>query len=71
MVCKPAKPLVLDGPTVYMATKRLAKRAIRDIAETISGQLPATFGEDVLKRISDATYVTTFADRVAFLETLQ
>ena len=64
------KAFALDG-IVGMAAKRLTKRAIRDIVETVSGELPATFADDVLKRISAATYVTTFADRVAFMETLQ
>lgn len=64
------KAFALDG-IVGMAAKRLTKRAIRDIVETVSGELPATFADDVLKRISAATYVTTFADRVAFTETLQ
>ena len=54
-----------------MATKRLTKCAIRGIAETVSEQLPATFAKDVLKRTSAAKYVTTFADRVAFMEMLQ
>ena len=31
----------------------------------------ATFIEEVLKKISAAAYVTTFADCVAFTETLQ
>ena len=44
-----------------------AKRAIRDIAEVISGEVPATFTEEVVRRISAAT----FADPVAFTETLQ
>ena len=59
------KAFALDG-IVGMAAERLTKRAIRDIVETVSGELPATFADDVLKRISAATYVTTFADRVAF-----
>ena len=54
---------MLDGT----ARKRLTKRAIWGIGETISGQLPATFAEDVLK-ISVATYVTVFADRLAFMD---
>ena len=46
--------------------KRLTKRVIGKISEKISG-----FGEDVLKTISAAAYVTTFNDRVAFTETLR
>ena len=44
-----------------------AKNAIRDTAEEISGEVPATFTEEVLRRISAAM----FADCVAFMETLQ
>ena len=50
-----------------MTSKRLTKRAIWDIAEAVSGEVPATFTEEVLRRISAAT----FAHRVAFTETLQ
>ena len=44
---------------------------MRDIAEAVSGEVPATFTEEVLKRILAATYVAPFADHVAFTETLQ
>ena len=37
----------------------------------ISAELPATFSEEVLKTISAAAYVTTFADRIALVEALQ
>ena len=50
-----------------MTSKRLTKHTIRDIAEVISGEVPATFTTEVLRRISAAT----FADRVAFTKTLQ
>ena len=50
-----------------MTSKRLTKRTIWDIAEVISGEVPATFTEEVLRRISAAT----FAHHVAFTETLQ
>ena len=50
-----------------MTSKRLTKRTIWDIAEEISGRVPATFTEEVLRRISAAT----FADCVAFTEALQ
>ena len=53
-----------------MTSERLTKRTIRDIAEAISAEVPATFTEEVLKRISAATYVTTCTDRVAFMEVL-
>ena len=50
-----------------MTSKRLTKRAIWDIAESASGEVPATFTEEVLRRISAAP----FAHRVAFTMTLQ
>ena len=50
-----------------MALKRLTKHTIRDIVEVISGEVPATFTEEVLRRISAAI----FADRVTFTEALQ
>ena len=50
-----------------MRMRRLTKCAIRDIVEAISGEAPATFTEEVLRRIS----ATTFAHRVAFTQTLQ
>ena len=53
-----------------MTSERLTKRARRDIAEAVSGEVPATFTEEVFKRISAAKYVTTFADCVVFTETL-
>ena len=54
-----------------MTSERLTKCAIWDIAEAVSGEVPATFTEVVFKRISAAKYVTTFADRVVFTEALQ
>ena len=57
------RPLCSTGMTL----KRLTKRAIQDIAEAISGEVPATFTEEVLRRISAAT----FADHMAFTETLK
>ena len=58
---EPLKTFVLDG----MASKRLTKRAIQDLAEAVSGEVPATFTEEILRRISAGT----FADCVAFTET--
>ena len=52
-------------------SKRLTKRAIRDLVGAISAELPATFSQELLKTISAAAYVTTFADRLVFVETLQ
>ena len=51
-----------------MTLKRLTKCAIRDVAEVVIGEVPATFTEEVLKIISAATYVTTFADHMEFME---
>ena len=45
----------------------MTKRAMQDIAEAIGGEVHAIFTEEVLGRITAAT----FADRVAFTETLQ
>ena len=50
-----------------MTSKRPTKHAIPDIVEAISGEVPATFTEEVLRRISAAT----FADRMQFTEALQ
>ena len=49
-----------------MILKRLSNHTILDIVEAISGDVPATFTEEVLRRISAAT----LADRVTFTETL-
>ena len=54
-----------------MTSKRLTKHTIQDLAEAVSGEVPAIFIEEVLKKISAATYVAMFADRVAFTEMLQ
>ena len=53
-----------------MTLKRLMKCVTRDIAEAVSGKVPATFTDEVLKRISAATFAI-FADRMAFTEMLQ
>ena len=54
-----------------MSSKKLTKRVLQDIAGAVSGELPSGFPQEVLKTISAAAYVTTFSDRVAFVETLQ
>ena len=54
-----------------IALKRLTKHSIRDIAEAVSGEVPATFTEEVLWRSSTATHVATFAEHVAFTDMLQ
>ena len=51
-------------------SKRLTKRAIGKIAEKVSGELSSGFAEEVLETISAAAFVRTFADRVAFTETM-
>ena len=50
-----------------MASKRLTKCAMQDLAEAISGEVPATFTEEVLRE----DFCCNFADRVTFTETLQ
>ena len=60
---EPLKMFVLES----MTSKRLTKCAIWDIVEVISGEVLATFTEEVLRRISAAT----LADCLAFTETLQ
>ena len=54
-----------------MATgsKKLMKRMVRDIASLISEELSPGFSKEVLEGFSTAAYVTTFADRVAFVKT--
>ena len=51
-----------------MTLKKLTKRVIQDVVEAVIGDVPATFTEEVIKRISAAMYVAMFADRVAFTE---
>ena len=47
------------------------KHMIRDVAKAVSGEVPATYTEEILKGISVAMYVATFADCMAFTKTLQ
>ena len=54
-----------------MTSKWLTKRVIRDIAEAVSGKVPATFYWSGIKEDFCFKYVATFADHVAFTETLQ
>ena len=49
-----------------MTSKRLTKHTIQDLVEAVSGEVPAIFIEELLKKISAATYVAMFADHVAF-----
>ena len=62
-----------DACVEAMATgsKKLTKRMVRDIASSISEELSPGFSKEVLEGISTAAHVTTFADRVAFVKTLQ
>ena len=64
---EPLKIFVLYGDDFEEVTQL----AIRDIVEAVIGEVPATFTEEVLKRISAATFVASFADHVIFTETLQ
>ena len=49
-----------------MTSKRLTKHTIWNIVEAISGKV--LYLPHLLKRISAATYITMFADHVAFME---
>ena len=52
-------------------SQKLMKRMVREIASSISEELPPGFPKELLGGISTAAHVTTFADRVAFVKTLQ
>ena len=52
-------------------SQKLTKRMVREIASSISEELPPGFPKELLGGISTAAHVTTFADRVAFVKTLQ
>ena len=60
-----------DACVEAMATgPKVTKRMVREIASSISGELPLGFPKEVLEGISTAAHVT-FADCVAFVKTLQ
>ena len=52
-------------------SKKLTKRMVREFASSISEELPPAFPKELLGGISTAAHVTTFADRIAFVKTLQ
>ena len=52
-------------------SKKLTKSMVREIASSISEELPPGFPKELLGGISTAAHVTTFADRVAFIKTFQ
>ena len=52
-------------------SKKLTKHMVREIASSISEELPPGFPKELLDGISTAAHVTTFADRVASVKTLQ
>ena len=52
-------------------SKKLTKRMVREIASSISEELPPGFPKELLGGISTAAHVTTFADRVLFIKILQ
>ena len=56
-----------------MATgsKKLTKPMVREIACSISEELPPGFPKKVLEGISTEAHVTTFTDCVAFVKALQ
>ena len=56
-----------------MATgsKKLTKCIVRDVASSLSVELSPGFSKEVLEGISTAAHITKFADRVAFVKTLQ
>ena len=53
------------------SSQKLMKRMVREIASSISEELSPGFPKELLGGISTAAHVTTFADRVAFVKTLQ
>ena len=52
-------------------SKKLTKRMVWKIASSINEELPPGFPKGLLGGISTAVHVTTFADCVAFIKTLQ
>ena len=57
--------------TAATGSKKLTKRMVREIACSISEELPLGLPNELLGGISTAAHVTTFANRVAFVKTLQ
>ena len=53
------------------SSKKLTKRMVREIASSISEELPPGFPKELLGGFSTAAHVTTFADRITFVKTLQ
>ena len=56
---------------INTGSKKLTKHMAREIASSIIEELPPGFPKEVLEGISTAVHVTTFADCVAFVKTLQ
>ena len=52
-------------------SKKLTKRMVQEFASSFSEELSPGFSKEVLEEISSAAHVTTFTDRVAFVNTLQ
>ena len=52
-------------------SKKLTKRMVWEIASSISEELPPGFPKELLEGISTAAHVAMFADRFAFVKTLQ
>ena len=52
-------------------SKKLTKRMVREIASSISEELPPGFPKELLEGISTAAHVAMFADCFTFVKTLQ
>lgn len=52
------------------SSKKLTKCIVREIASSISEELPPSFPKEVLEGVSTAVHITTFADHVTFVTTL-
>ena len=57
--------------TMGATGSKLTKRMVREIANSISEELPPGFPKELLGGIFTAAHVTTFADRVVFIKILQ
>ena len=54
-----------------ISSKKLTKRMVQEITSSFSEELSPGFSKEVLEESSSAAHVTTFADCVAFVNTLQ
>ena len=51
------------------SSKKLTKRMVREIASSVSEELPPGFPKELLEGISTAAHDTMFADRFAIVKT--